>query len=298
MIAILRTAATTLPLLAIAACATAGATLGSGVGDTMLEHPPYYSGASLASVKRDTSRVGWLPIVYQGGARTSIFDVKSAAGTPMGELLADMNRYIDSTLASSGVRLVEGSAPVASAPDVRFGCTTESSVDEDCEPRDDTQALGRKGTRMWLAVARPSRDWISWMQGATAARGLGRTLVVTVEVGQYLTLQRGLRGEKIVELGTAHEEKLPWLTSLETPVMVLQLTGALVDRDGRAIRIGAEGMMVKRTGILASSVGAQELIHDDDIRRFRGQRRQDLGGAPLTWRVALDNLLNQLGVAP
>ncbi|HZA51832.1 MAG TPA: hypothetical protein VE549_13900 [Myxococcaceae bacterium] len=34
---------------------------------------------------------------------------------------------------------------------------------------------------------------------------------------------------------------LPWLTSLETPVSVLQLTGALIDRSGQAVRIGAEG---------------------------------------------------------
>lgn len=34
-----------LPLLLVGGCATTGATLGSGVGDTFLEGPPYYAGA-------------------------------------------------------------------------------------------------------------------------------------------------------------------------------------------------------------------------------------------------------------
>jgi hypothetical protein len=32
-------------------------------------------------------------------------------------------------------------------------------------------------------------------------------------------------------------------------VAVVQLTGAVVGRDGKAVRIGAEGMMAKRTNI-------------------------------------------------
>jgi len=33
-------------LLVLTACATTGATVGSGVGDRFLEHPPYYAGGS------------------------------------------------------------------------------------------------------------------------------------------------------------------------------------------------------------------------------------------------------------
>lgn len=38
---------------------------------------------------------------------------------------------------------------------------------------------------------------------------------------------------------------------------VLQLTGALIDRDGKAVRIGAEGMLARRTRLLVSSIGGQ-----------------------------------------
>ena len=55
-------------------------------------------------------------------------------------------------------------------------------------------------------------------------------------------------------LGTGFTKSLPWLTSLETPVAVLQLTGALVGRDGKAIRIGSEGFYAKRTRLAISCV--------------------------------------------
>jgi hypothetical protein len=151
---------------------------------------------------------------------------------------------------------------------------------------------------MRLAVGRPAATWVQWMRDVTDATGVQRVLVVTVEVSDFLPRQRGMLGQKIIELGTGNVASLPWLTSLETPVSVVQLTGALVDRDGRALRIGAEGLLPKRTRLLVSAVGGQELVGDDDITRLRTMRRDDLPGKPLAWRVALEALVSQLtGVA-
>src|SRR5690348_15158652 len=131
------------------------------------------------------------------------------------------------------------------------------------------------------------------------ADSLSRLLVITLEVGQYLPRQRGWTGSKEVELGTAHTVGLPWLTSLETPVSVLQFTGAVMDSTGRAQRIGAEGIYARRTRLLVSAVGGQELIGDEDIQRVREERRADLPGQPLAWQVALIQLLEGLtGRAP
>jgi hypothetical protein len=83
-----------------------------------------------------------------------------------------------------------------------------------------------------------------------AAAGVSRALVVTLEVGQML-----LRSPAFAEARSSSWArpycKFPWLTSLETPVAVLQLTGALVDQDGKAIRIGAEAFQAKRTPFVA-----------------------------------------------
>lgn len=50
--------------LALGACAT-GSTLRSGVGDRLLEHPPFYASAPTVA---DSGRSGYFPVGYQRGA--------------------------------------------------------------------------------------------------------------------------------------------------------------------------------------------------------------------------------------
>jgi hypothetical protein len=271
-------------ILALAACATTGATLGSGVGDAFPERPPYYAGASLPA---DSVQLAHLPIMYQrGGADSPIFDPAGGANTPVAALLAEMNVYLDSLAGS--VRLEAAAEGVP--PDVRFGC--EEDLFGECS-EEDGEALGRRN-RFKLSVGRPSASWAAATRAAMERAGAGRALVVTLEIGEYRVRQSGLRGNKSVELGTAHTVELPWLTSLETPVSVAQLTGAIVDSTGRALRIGAEGMLARRTSLLVSAIGGQALITDEDIERLRTARRDELPGRPLVWQVALKTLVAQL----
>jgi hypothetical protein len=282
-------------------CATTGATVGSGVGDSMLEHPPYYAGVAANAAAPAGSRIGLLPIAYQRGAsQTPDFDPGAEAGSPMRALLDEMNAFLDSL--DAGVRVTNATSAGANrmiAPDVRFGCATESLMpDDDCRERGDS-ALGRQGQAMYLSIGRPSAEWKEWARDVMRADSLSRLLVITLEVGQYLPRQRGWRGTKEVELGTAHTVGLPWLTSLETPVSVLQFTGVIMDSTGRAQRIGAEGIYARRTRLGISALGAQELIGDEDIQRVREERRTELPGQPLAWRVALMQLVEGLtGRAP
>jgi hypothetical protein len=286
------------PLVA-SACATTGSTVGSGVGDTYLERPPYYAGAPAGTVAAAGAPIGHLPIGYQRGAtQPPLFDPDGGGGTPVGTLLREMNAYLDSLAAATGgsVRIAVASVPSnAVAPDVRFGCRTATGAPgEDCEPRDSRASLGRRSQNMHLAVGRPSSSWVSWARESAAVSGAERVLVVALEVGQYLPRQSGLIGDKSIELGTDYVQPLPWLTSLETPVAVLQLTGALMDLDGRAVRIGAEGIYARRTRLLLSAIGAQELITGEDVEAVRSLRREDRIGQPLAWQHALSTLYAQL----
>lgn len=288
-----RASAFLLLALTTAGCASTGATYKSGVGDKLIEHPPFYAGASVAP---DGGRIAHLPVAYQRGAMQSpIFDPEGGSGTPVAALLGEMNAYLDSIAATARV----ASAPRGTPPDVMFACETEpAGPDDECKSRDPNRALGRGGEYMMLRVGRPSADWIGGAAAALDSAGASRLLVLTLEVSNYLPKQRGLRGTKEVELGTNHTVGLPWLTSLETPVSVLQLTGALVGRDGQAIRIGAEGMLARRTPLLASAVGAQRLLSDEDVAQLRAARRDDLPGRPLVWQAALRNLVAELTGQP
>jgi hypothetical protein len=274
-------------LLLVAGCATTGSTSGSGVGDRMIAKPPFYAGQLAGAVAEG---VAHLPITYQRGAEQSpIFEPAGTPGSPVAALLAEMNAYLDSLGVTT--RVPATSPMPGTPPDVRFGCETDAAGD--CI-RNTDGALGRRPEYMRLAVGRPSADWIAWTSGALQGADRTHALVVTLEVGQFFVQQRGLRGDKVVELGTGHTVPLRWLTSLETPVSVVMITGALVDRDGRAVRMGAEGMLAKRTRLLASSFGAQALITDEDVNDLRAARRDDLPGQPLVWQVALREMVTQL----
>ena len=209
-------------LLAPAACATTGATFGSGVGDRYLEHPPYYAGEALPA-----GPIAHLPVAYQpGGSQPAIFDPAGGAGTPVARLLAEMNAYLDSLV--GGRALVP---PAGTPPDVMFGCDTDAAGD--CVAPQDA-ALGDGRAPLRLAVGNPSPEWRAALAPALQEANAASALLVTLEVGQYRVVPRGLRATKVVELGTDHETSLPWLTSLDTPVSVLQITAARVGPDGRA----------------------------------------------------------------
>lgn len=270
----------------LAGCATTGSTFGSGVGDRQLEHPPYYAG----SVSATGAPVARFPITWQRGAsQPASFDPSGEPGSPVAALLHDMNAFMDSV--AGGVVLPDMRGGGLVAPNVYFGC--ERDAGEDCVERGDS-VLGRQGTTMRLAVERPSPQWIARNAALLDSTGVTHSVVITLEVGQYWARQKGLAGVKSVELGTAHEVSLPWLTSLEMPVTVLQLTGSLINRDGKAVRIGAEGLLAQRSSIVASGFGAQRLISDEDVARARTQRRTDMPGQPLVWREALCRLMVEL----
>jgi hypothetical protein len=272
-------------VIAVSGCSTTGATFRSGVGDAYPERAPFYAGKSVAP----GTHVGFVPITFQRDANgTASFDPNSAAGSALAALIADMNAYLDSL--GVATKLGGDAAAAGTPPDVQFGCIRTTGTD--CDERSEDQALGRGPNRnMRLAVGRPSAEWTAWAASEMGRAAVPNVLVITVETSDYFIRQKGLRGSKEVELGTGYTVPLPWLTGLETPVSVLQLTGALMNPDGTAVRIGAEGMLARQTGMLTGAIGAQRIITEKDVAELRTARRTDLAGQPLVWQVALRNLV-------
>lgn len=270
-------------------CASTGATVRSGVGDSFPFHPPYYAGRRVTAV----GRVGYFPITFpREGTGDEGLDPKSQADTPLGALIAEMNRFVDSLGVATplAVNLVVPGTP----PDVEFGCIRTTSMYE-CDERDAEGArAGGDRRTLRLAIGRPSDDWTTWAARAMDGAGVPNALSITIEISDYYAEQTGLVGHRKVELGTGYAVSIPWMTGVDTPVSVLQLTGALMDSSGSAVRIGAEGLVARRSGIIAGEVGVQRVITDDDIAQLRSARRTDLPGQPLVWQVALRNLLAEL----
>src|SRR5688500_2373512 len=84
----MRSLAALFAALIVTACASAGATLGSGVGDRQLEHPPWYAGRA----GMEDTRIARLPIAYQRGAsQANIFDPANEPESPVATLVRKMN---------------------------------------------------------------------------------------------------------------------------------------------------------------------------------------------------------------
>jgi hypothetical protein len=260
-----------------AACVSTGSSHKSGVEPKDFSRPPFYAGAAVPNV----AGVVHLPIRHQAADRS---EPKGDAGSPAAVLVAEMNAYLDSIATSA--KLLPNVPEVGTAPDVHFGCGALS----DCISDGDENA----DHRLHLWVGRPSPDWIGWIGTALDSASHDKALLITMELGEYWPRRKGFSLRKEVRLGSGYTVVVPWLTSLEQSIAVVQLTGALVGRDGRAIRIGAEGMLAKRTRIAISALGATELVTDDDVERLLTLRRDDLLGQPLVWQVALRNLVSQL----
>jgi hypothetical protein len=272
-------------LAATAACATAGATYKSGVAPKSFDRPPFYAGTTATP---DARRVAHLPIRYQRGAEQSaMFEPKSDAGSAAAVLIAEMNAYLDSLAVTT--KLAPKTAESGTAPDVHFGCL--AGIADSCVGEGEPDHTNRQ---FQLSVGRPSDEWSAWLGAALDSTRYDRALLITLELGQYWPRQKGLTIHKEVQLGSDYAVSIPWLTSLEKPVAVVQLTGAVVGRDGRAARIGAEGLMAKRSNLVMSALGAQMLVTEEDITQLRTMRREDLPGAPLVWQVALRTLVAQL----
>ena len=259
------------------ACATAGSSHKSGVEPKDFDKPPFYAGTM-----PNVAGIAHLPIRYQAADRS---EPRGDAGSAAAGLVTEMNAYLDSIATSA--KLSSNGTEVGIAPDVHFGCGTLSN----CVGGKDEHADHR--LRLW--VGRPSPDWVGWIGTALDSASHDKALLITIEIGEYWPRRKGLGLGKELRLGTDYTVGVPWLTSLEHTIDVIQLTGVLVGRDGRAIRIGAEGMLAKPTPIaITGMLGAELSIREGDIERLRTLRRDDLPGQPLVWQVALRNLVSQL----
>lgn len=265
-------------LLVLGGCA--GATVGSGVGDTWLDRAPYWAGRTHA-----VATIAYQPVSFQAGATgPASFDLDGASGAPVATLLEALNAHLDALARTRGLTPVP--AVAGEPPDVRFGCDQDHWGD--CILPDDGEP------EMRLAVGRPSRDWVGASALQLSEVGAGAVLVLTLETGNYWPRQTNWRGSKAVDLGTGRTVPLPWLTALDAPVSVIQLTGALVGADGRAIAIGAEGLLARRTSIVLAGFGVQAQVNEDDVQALMRERVSDRPGAPLVWQQALEDLIDGL----
>ncbi len=166
-------------------------------------------------------------------------------------------------------------------PQVLFG--VDDFFEEDDDEEDDPPLV--------FQISQPSKNWLATWDPPKN----GFYLSVELNISAYKVRQKNWKGSKEVEMGTGYKVPVPWLTSLDDPVPVVQLAGMLLDKNGKLLRAGAEGIYVKRTAFGFSLLGISEIITDEDIQKIiQSHQRDDLEGRPLAFKAALNHLIEGL----
>ncbi|MBN2410399.1 hypothetical protein JXQ31_01830 [candidate division KSB1 bacterium] len=181
--------------------------------------------------------------------------------------------------------------PPEQAPDIYMGNVesfnspaTHTGTDENDEDN-----------QMVLYRYSPSSAWKDSLLARAGQNQVDYFLFITVGFSEYFLRMKNLLGSKELSLGTGYSIPSEWLTDLDTPAEVLHVTGALLDKNGKILRCGAEGIIAKKTGFLKSLIDLQELISNEEIANLlNNDRREDLPGTPLKWEAAVQNLTGQL----
>jgi len=241
--------------------------------------PPYYDG-KLKSAPRHPAHV---TIEFRSEPAT-IDPTPSnspALATLVDSLRVELDRQTMTTRLPVDVRL-------QGWPDIRFG-VRRGGAGPDGIPRGLTEIDTSEPRRMNFEVEGPSK---TWKRDVSAAMADSVSVVVSVQLGfdELWVRQKDWKGNKTIEIGTDHAVPVPWLTSLDDPVQVLMLTGAVSDRNGKVLRVGAEGILARRTGMTASVIGVQEVLTEKDLASLM----EAGAGQDPAWRVALRRLIANL----
>ncbi|HSM31235.1 MAG TPA: hypothetical protein VK854_11105 [Woeseiaceae bacterium] len=147
---------------------------------------------------------------------------------------------------------------------------------------------------MILHSIKPNATWRAAVVALAEQHQASHILLVQLAFTQFPKADRGYFGKKVV-LGTNYEVPVRFFSSVDGPIEVIALTGALFDANGNLVRAGGEGIagydtpfwvQVFKTGKEIDTTAINELVNSD--------RREDLPGQPLKWQAALDQLLRQM----
>ena len=264
---------------ALAAFATGTAT-DAATSRGSFDRPPYFHGKLTAN----RGAISHLTVTF--GDEPGSLDPTPASSPALAALLDSLRVELDHLGLTRP--LAGGDWPMRDGPQVRFGVRRGGTAS-------DGTVLGAseidpsEPRRLTFDVEGPGRAWKEHVARA-AGDSVDAVLVVQLGFAEHWVRQTNWKGAKAIELGAGRQMPVQWVTSLDDPVQVLQLTGAIVQPSGKFLRVGAEGLLARRTGMAASTLGAQEVLTEADLAAV-GKPADD--GTPV-WRVALRALVEGL----
>lgn len=234
----------------------------------------------------ESSRVVHAPLMFDKEMSEEFF--YQGRETILQPLMDTMNQYLDSLAWSQPMA---GSVPQKGLPWLFVGSSeAETAPSATMMMMDDHDEY----PPMALYLDKPSKDWKKAFSQVMAEQQADYAILIWIGLTEYPKSDKGLFKKKVV-LGTHYEREIRFLSAVDKPVEVLQLTGVLLDKEGNVIRAGAEGFLHEDSPFWVQALEAGTTVDDNAIRKlFTEERREDLPGQPLTWKVAVENLVLQL----
>lgn len=264
-----------LPLLALIAAAAPAAATTRGSFD----RPPFYHG-KLPSWARAPEHVA---VSWRGSDAPS--DPSPSTSPVLAALLDSLRSELDRDRRTH--LLPGGDWPMREGPDIGFGC--RQGVGDETTAPTSSEVDPSEPRRMTFDIGSPGRGWIYRVtQGA--GDSVRAVLVVELGFGDQWVRKTGAKGAKTLDLGTGRSTPVPWLTSIESPVRVLQLTGAVLTPAGKVLRVGAEGLLAHRPEPAPSPGGARQALAEKELASVLAPAP----GGPPVWRQALRDLVSGL----
>lgn len=250
-----------------------------------LPKSPFYKNYEKRSIQN--AKLAHLPIAVDEMVFEEFFyKDREKALQPLVEV---MNSYLDSLKRS--VRLQSDFFPAKGSPYVFVGSSEAETAPPGSEMMREEH---HKFPPMVIYMKKPSKEWKRQLEQALRNNNANCLLVIWVGFSEYPKANKGLFKKKVV-LGTEYEREIRFLSAEDKPVEVLQLTGMLLDGEGRVLRAGAEGIIHEDTPFWAQVFDVQKAVDDKAIQELiSNYRRDDLPGKPLAWQASLDMLIQQL----
>ena len=248
-----------------------------------LKGAPFYKSYSKKIALKGAS-ISYLPVGIDKTTRSEFyFSGRKNMLLPLAEAI---NAYTDS-LSGSNLSVIPA-LPSKGTPSVYIG----SSEGEGAPPAAAEMRVEHdKYPPMIIHTENASKEWRQALKAVAQAQYV---LSINIGFAHYPKADRGIFGKKVV-LGTGYEHNIRFLSAIDKPVEVLQITGILLDREGNILRAGAEGMFHEDSPFWVQVLEMEKSMDDNTLRRILEQeRRDDLPDRPLVWQTALKNLLEQL----
>ena len=251
----------------------------------LTEYPPYVWNRKIVKVEK----VGVFPVTV--GIRSILNrDLKII----LDSLANIMTQYLKEK--TDFVILPSIGLPEYDNPDIYIGSPETEEFPGDAESPDITEFKSANPDEgVVVAYYRePSKKWKQEFSKLLQANGLKYGIFLTLQVTSFYPKQKDIVGHKELPLGTEYSQELPWLTALDQPMEVLTITGALLNLNGDAISLAAEGILAQPTKFFFSVIGVTESLTSSKIKQIFSKRRDDVPGKPFIWEAALNNLLANL----